>query len=181
MSSYHIKDESALYFLTFTVVGWIDIFSRRIYRDVLIDSLDYARKKKGLLLHAYVIMTNHIHLLARAKEDYKLSAIVRDFKKFTSKRIYELLDNPEESRREWMKTIFLKAGYLNKDNETFQLWKQDNHPVAVYSDYVINQKMNYIHNNPVKAGFVANPEDWIYSSARNYSSMDYVLEIDFVR
>jgi REP element-mobilizing transposase RayT len=181
MSGYHIKDESASYFLTFTVVGWIDIFSRQVYRDLIIDSFEYARKKKGLLLYAYVIMTNHIHLLAQAKEDYKLSAIVRDFKKFTSKKVYELLDNSEESRREWMKTIFLKAGALNKDNKTFQLWKQDNHPVAVYSDYVINQKIEYIHNNPVKAGFVSNPEDWTYSSARNYSDLDYVLEIDFVK
>ena len=180
MTEYHIRDESALYFLTFTVVGWVDIFSRQIYRDLVIDSFDFARKKKGLLLYAYVIMTNHIHLLAQAKENYKLSAIIRDFKKFTSKRIFELLDGGE-SRREWMKTIFLKAGDMNNDNKTIQLWIQDNHPIPVYSEFVINQKINYIHNNPVKAGFVANPEDWLYSSARNYSDLDNMLEIDFVR
>lgn len=176
--SRHIKDENALYFLTFTVVGWIDIFSRKVYRDLIIDNLDYCRKNKGLELYAYVVMTNHIHIVAKAKEGYKLSEIVRDYKKFTSKEIKKLLNDPIESRREWMKILFAKAGEWNSNNVDFQFWKQNNQPIELYSSHVIDQKIDYIHNNPVKAGFVEKPEDYLYSSARFYAGMDYLLEID---
>jgi len=176
--SHHIKDENALHFLTFTVVGWVDIFSRKVYRDLIIDNLDYCRKNKGLELYAYVVMTNHIHLVAKAKEGYKLSEIVRDYKKFTSKEIKKLLDDPVESRREWMKILFAKAGEWNSNNVDFQFWKQNNQPIELYSNHVIDQKLDYIHNNPVKAGFVENPEDYLYSSARFYAGMDYLLKID---
>jgi REP element-mobilizing transposase RayT len=177
-TSYHIKDPSALYFLTLTVIGWVDIFSRKIYRDMIIDNLDYCRKNKGLVLYAYVIMTNHLHIVARAKPGYKLWETIRDFKKFTSKEVKKLLNEPFESRREWMKMLFARAGKWNSNNVDYQFWKQDNHPIELYSNYVIDQKINYIHNNPVKAGFVEKPEDYIYSSARFYSGMDYILEID---
>ena len=177
-TSYHIKDETAMYFLTFTVVGWIDIFSRKVYRNLIIDNLDYCRKNKGLELFAYIIMTNHIHLIARAKEGYNLSEIIRDYKKFTSKEIKKLLDDPIESRREWMKVLFARAGEWNKNNVDYQFWKQNNQPIELYSNHIIDQKIDYIHNNPVKAGFVSNPEDYIYSSARNFAGMDYLIEID---
>ncbi len=177
-TSYHIKDPLALYFMTMTVIGWVDIFSRKIYRDMIIDNLDYCIKNKGLILYSYVIMTNHMHIVARTKEGFKLWETIRDFKKFTSKEVKKLLNEPFESRREWMKMLFERAGKLNSNNVDYQFWKQDNHPIELYSNSVIDQKINYIHNNPVKAGFVDKPEDYIYSSARFYAGMDYILEID---
>jgi REP element-mobilizing transposase RayT len=81
-TSYQIRNQEGIYFLTFQVVGWADIFSRKCYRDIIINSLDYSRKNKGLKVYAYVIMTNHVHLVVRSK-DGNLSDIVRDVKKLT--------------------------------------------------------------------------------------------------
>ena len=146
-TSYHIKDESALYQLTFTTIGWVDVFTRQSYCDIIIDSLRYCIKEKGLQLFGYVIMNNHMHLICRVKKGNKLSEIVRDFKKYTAKKIiHEIQTNPE-SRKDWMIVIFSKAGKSNPNNKEFQLWKQDNHPIELYFDSVFIQKLNYIHNN----------------------------------
>ncbi len=90
-TSYHIGDQNALHFLTFATVNWIDVFTGKKYRDVLVDSLSYCRKETGLELCGYVIMSNHIHLIARAKDNYTLSDILRDFKKHTSKQIIKMI------------------------------------------------------------------------------------------
>ncbi len=82
-TSYRIKDETALYYLTFATVGWIDIFTRKRYKDIIVESLQYCQKEKGLELYSWVLMSNHMHLIVKAKEGYQLSAIIRDFKKFT--------------------------------------------------------------------------------------------------
>lgn len=95
--AYTIKDQSALHFLTFTVHQWADVFTRSIYTDKVIDSLKFCQKEKGLEIYGWVIMINHMHLIARAKNE-NLSDIIRDFKKFTSKAIYQSIkDNPQES------------------------------------------------------------------------------------
>ena len=99
-TSYKIEDQEALYFLTFSTVGWVDLFTRRKYKDVLIESLKYCQEEKGLELYCWVIMSNHVHLIARAKEGFRLSDILRDFKKFTSKKIIKEIEEQGESRRE---------------------------------------------------------------------------------
>ena len=97
-----ITDKNAIYFITATVVNWIDIFSRPIYKYIIIDSLKHCQKEKGLEIYAWVIMTNHIHLIVSAKPNFNLSNILRDFKKFTSKAIIESIQLENESRRDWM-------------------------------------------------------------------------------
>src|SRR5690349_7335320 len=99
-TGYQIYDQHRTYFITCTVVDWVDVFSRRTYRDMVIDSLQYCVKEKGLLLYGYVIMTNHVHMLARSNTG-KLSDTLRDFKKFTSYSILKEIQNEPESRREW--------------------------------------------------------------------------------
>lgn len=179
-SSLHIKAENELHFLTFTIIDWIDIFSNSKFKDIITENLSYCRKEKGLQLFSYVIMTNHLHLIARAKDSFKLSGIVRDFKKFSSKKLYDNLINSNDPRRKWMQQLFLESGQKNKDNSFIQVWQQHNHPIELYSNKVIDQKMDYIHNNPVVAGIVLNPEYYLYSSARNYADMETVMEIDFI-
>jgi len=179
-TSLHIKSENELHFLTFTIIGWIDIFTNKNFKDIIIENLTYCRKEKGLLVYAFVIMSNHIHLIARAKEGFKLSGIVRDFKKFTSKKLFDSLKKSNDPRRIWMKGLFLESGEKNQNNTYIQLWQQHNHPIEIYSNKVIDQKMEYIHNNPVKASIVQNPEDYLYSSARNYSGLDAVMDIDMI-
>lgn len=174
-TGYKIREGQALYFLTFQIVGWVDIFTRKTYRDIVIESFKYCQQYKGLNLFAYVIMSNHIHILAQS-ETGDLSGIIRDFKNFTSKKFLEVIDEGAESRSDWMKMVFEYHGkFKNKQNN--QIWTHENHPEEIYSQKFIEQKIEYIHNNPVRAGIVSKPEDYIYSSARNYAELDYILEI----
>jgi REP element-mobilizing transposase RayT len=174
-TGYKISDGQALYFLTFQIVGWVDIFTRRIYKDIVIDSFRYCQNNKGLNLFAYVIMSNHIHLLAQS-ETGNLSGFIRDFKSFTSRKFLDLLDEGVESRSDWMKLVFEYHGKF-KNKQTNQVWTHENHAEEIYSQKFIEQKVAYIHNNPVKAGIVTRPEDYLYSSARNYAELDNVLDV----
>jgi putative transposase len=176
-SKYRIKDQNAAYYLTMTIVEWVDIFTRRIYNEIVIDSLKYCQKEKGLEIFGYVIMTNHIHLIARARDGYSLSDIIRDFKKHTSKQIICAIKEEPDSRREWMLSIFDLAGKTNSNNKFYQVWKQDSHAVELYSHNFLIQKLNYIHNNPVRAGLVEKPEAYVFSSARNYAELEGPLEV----
>lgn len=179
-TSYRIYDQNALYYLTFGTVGWIDVFTRKAYKDMLIDSFRYCQLHKGLELFAYVIMSNHIHLIARAKEGFQLSDILRDFKKHTCKQIIKAIQEEGESRREWMLKLLAEAGQGNHKNKTWQLWRNDNHPIELYSPSVMDQKLDYIHNNPIKAGIVDNAEDYLYSSARNYCVEPGMFEVELM-
>ena len=126
---YAIRDQEAIYFVTFTVVNWIDLFIRDEYREIILRSLKYCQENKGLIVHAYCIMTSHVHLIVSTGKDNNLSDVIRDYKSFTSgalkKRIKE---HPQESRKEWMIWMFERAGKKNKRNQDFQLWQQHNHP-----------------------------------------------------
>lgn len=175
-TGYQIKDQSAAYYLTFQVVYWVDLFTRPVYRNVVIDSLRFCQKEKGLELFAWVIMSNHIHLLARSNKN-DLSGTIRDFKKFTSKAFIELISTSEESRKGWMLRLFRHAARRqNKDGE-FQVWTHENHAVEVYGNSFLQTKVEYIHNNPVRAGIVNNAEDYKYSSACSYADVEGLLEI----
>jgi REP element-mobilizing transposase RayT len=165
---YKIRNQTAIHFITFAVVEWVDVFTRKNYRDIVLESIRYCQLQKGLLLHSWCIMSNHIHLIVSSKSE-SLSDILRDFKKFTSKQIIAAItDNPKESRREWMLEIFQKEGSQNSRNSEYQFWRQDNQPMELYSSAFIFQKLNYIHQNAVEAGIVERAEDYLYSSARDY-------------
>ena len=125
-------------------------------------------------------MTNHVHLIFRASKENP-GDILRDFKTFTSKKLQNLiLDNPQESRKEWMIWMMEKAGKENSNVKKRQFWQQHNKPIELWSPEVIDQKLDYIHLNPVKAGFVNEPHEWKYSSAIDYSGGKGLLEIDYV-
>jgi putative transposase len=184
MGRYRIQDQQGLNFVTCTVVGWIDIFSRQYYRDILLQSLTFCRKEKGLLLFAFVLMSNHIHLVLQTAPNskYTLSEILRDFKKYTANKILTAIMNETESRRDWLLHMFEFHANFNCNNRNFQVWQQDNHPITLYTENVIWEKVNYIHNNPVRAGIVYRPEDYIYSSALNYTTegKEGIIEIDLL-
>ncbi|HEY9115197.1 MAG TPA: transposase [Bacteroidales bacterium] len=178
-AGYKIRNQQGLYFITFAVVEWVDVFTRQQYRDIVLDSLNFCIKQKGLRLFAWVIMSNHVHFIASANEENKLSDILRDFKKFTAVKILEAIrNNPQESRKEWMLAIFRLKGKENARNTTNQFWRQENHPKELTDNMMIEQKLDYLHNNPVAAGLVENAEDYLYSSARNYSGMKGLIKIE---
>jgi len=176
---YIIGDQQAMYYLTFTVVGWIDVFTRQSYRDIMIESFKYCQQKKGLHLHAYVIMSNHVHLIVSVDESFTVSGFIRDCKKHTSKMILDDIENSGvESRREWMLHQFKYYASTHARNDTYQLWEHDNHPIELISREFIRQRIDYIHQNPVVAGLVYRAEDYIYSSASNYAGLDQIIDVD---
>jgi REP element-mobilizing transposase RayT len=176
---YQIYNPAATYFLTLHVVDWVDVFTREVYRKEILDSLTYCRKSKGLVLYAYVLMTNHLHILARA-ENENLPDILRDFKKFTASQILRLIQAGPESRQDWMLKRFEFAARSNVRSAEFQFWTHENHAIEIQSPYFTKQKVDYIHKNPVRAGWVAEPWEWLYSSASNYCGKPSLIEIDFI-
>ena len=126
---YKIRDQYAVHFITFAVVEWIDVFTRKAYADIVLDSLRFCISNKALKVHAWCIMSNHVHLICSAANG-NLSDILRDFKKFTSKAIIKSIEeNKQESRKNWMLWLFKKAGEKNSRNNNCQFWRQNNHPV----------------------------------------------------
>ena len=174
---YKIFDEEKPYFLTMTVVGWIDLFTRKNHKMMLIDSLCYCQKEKGLAIFGYCLMPSHLHLIARSDGNSTLSDILRDFKKFTSKALIQQILNEDESRRDWMLEYFRKAGEDIKGIKNYKLWQDGNHAEVISSNSFFNEKLDYIHNNPVKELIVERPEDYYFSSARNYAGLNNFLDI----
>ena len=170
MSRRYKTYEGGLFFVTLTVVGWIDVFTRREYCDCLVQNLKYCQDKKGLQLYAYCIMSSHVHLIAAA-ETGLLNFLLRDFKSYTAKQLLQLItDNPQESRKEWLLFLFRHFA-KNKPNTQNQFWQHHNHPIDLTSNSLIDQKLEYIHQNPVKSGFVNEPQDYFYSSANPLSPL----------
>jgi len=168
--------KNASYYLTFTVVQWVDVFSRKNHRDAILASLSYCAKNKGLNIYAYCIMTNHIHLIVNCNEPFELKDVIRDFKRHVVKQIIFQIQNERESRREWMLEIFQKEAAKSPRHKEIKFWKSGNHAIELYGEEFTWQKVNYIHNNPVRAGFVERPEEWKYSSASNYILGEGILK-----
>ena len=169
------ENENSMHFITLTIIEWIDIFTKPKYFKIIIDSLKYCRKNKGLMLYEYVIMTNHIHLIVRAKDDHKLSQIISDFKKHTTREILKLLE--QDNRRYILNLI--KNSFSKKKDYKKQIWQRENYPEVILSDKFLRQKIKYIYKNPVKKEYVVNQEDWLYSSARVRILDDYsVIKLD---
>lgn len=174
--SYQIKNQQGIYFLTFQIVGWVDVFTREAYREIITESLKYCKDEKQLKVHAYVIMSNHVHCILST--DFNLSDIVRDFKKYTSKQILKAINTENESRKEWMLMVFRYFAKYNKRVEKYQFWTHENYAVELTSNEMIDSRIDYIHNNPVKAGIVENDFEYLYSSARNFAELSTKICID---
>ena len=157
-----------LWFVTTTVVDWIDIFTRPQYKDIIIDSLVYCQQIKGFEIYAWVLMPNHLHMIVSSKGDIPISDILRDFKKYTSRQIKMLLQNDtKESRRKWMLTHFETAADKDAKHKEFKLWQNGFYATLLYSSEMYNQKIRYILDNPVRMGFVDKAENYKYSSAHD--------------
>ena len=177
---YKFYNKEGLYFVSFATINWIDLFVREQYFTIVVESLDYCRKNKGMEIYCWCIMPSHIHLIIRAKENNP-DAVLGKFKEYTSKKLQkEIEGNQQESRREWMLKTMEQAGQKSSNVKNRQLWQHHNKPIELWSPEVIDQKVDYIHNNPVEAGFVAEPWHWKYSSAVDYSGGKGLLEIDFI-
>jgi REP element-mobilizing transposase RayT len=174
--NYKFKEPEGVYFVSFAVVEWLDVFTRNEYKNIVVDSLSYCQREKGMEVFAWCIMTNHVHLIFRSTNGQKPELLLGDFKRFTSKAIVKAIqDNATESRKEWLLEQFAKAASKTSNVNEYQFWRHDNKPIELWSNKVIGEKIRYIHNNPVEEGLVFYPEDYVYSSARDYSGAKGIL------
>ena len=168
--NYKFHNPEGIYFVSFAVVEWLDVFTRKEYKNIIVDSLNYCQKEKGMEIFAWCIMTNHVHLIFRSVKERRPELLIGDLKRFTSKAIVNAIqNNPGESRKEWLIEQFERAGNKSSNVKKYQFWRHDNKPIELWSNKVIDEKINYIHNNPVEEGLVFRPEDYVYSSAKDYS------------
>lgn len=170
--NYKFHNPEGVYFVSFAVVEWLDVFTRVEYKDILIESLEYCQKKKGMEIFSWCIMTNHVHLVFRSIGSENPEQILGDFKRFTSRNVIKAIEeNPKESRKEFLINKFKEHGAKTSNTTQYQFWRHDNKPIELWSNKVIDEKINYIHQNPVVEGLVNNPEDYKYSSAMDYAGM----------
>jgi len=175
---YKFYNKEGAYFISFATVYRLDVFTRQIYFNVLEESIDYCRAEKGMEVFAYCFMPSHVHLIFRSGNEDP-SGLIRDFKGFTAKKLIKTIEeNLQESSKEWLLWMMERAGKKKSNVKQRQFWQQHNKPIELWSEKVIQQKIDYTHNNPVESGFVTDPIDWKYSSARNYQEDQTVLEID---
>ena len=176
-TKYKATTTEEAFFITITTVGWIDVFTRLNQKHNILNALQYCQHYKGLEIYAYCLMSSHIHLFCKAIDGFILSDVIRDFKKFTSKKIIQTIINEPESRREWLLDYFSKACSHLKREQQYKVWQDGYHAELIYSNTFIKQKIEYIHSNPVKDKIVTLPEDYYFSSARNYAGLDNDLDI----
>jgi putative transposase len=158
---YVIADQKAVHFVTFTVHQFVDVFTRELYINILLDSIKHCQQAKGLNVYAWVIMTNHAHFIFDSN-NVPLSDIIRDMKKFTAKKIMNAIENnDQESRKRWLL-------WLLKKEENIWFWEEGYHGEEIWTKEFFETKLNYIHYNPVKAGIVEKEEEYMWSSACDY-------------
>ena len=167
--------ENRSYFLTPTVINWFRVFENDALCDLIIDSLRFCIHHKGLNIYSFCIMPSHLHLIANTNEPYQLKDTIRDFKRHTARICFNYLQGNRGLFDVEMIQAFLEEGELSAKNKTIKFWQVGNHAIELYSERFSWRKIEYIHQNPVKAGLVDKPEKWKYSSASNYKELDSVL------
>jgi len=176
---YYITNQHQTYFITCTIVKWIDLFTRPVYKQIIVDSLNHCIKNKGLILNGWVLMTNHLHFAGRCEEPHRMSDFLRDFKKHTSKTLANAVLTTPESRREWLMDKFAFEARRSGRADRYKIWRDDNHAIDM-SGLDIREKLSYMHDNPVRAGIVERAEDYLMSSAREYSGESGLVPIEIV-
>ena len=165
-SRYKFIEINQPHFITGTIVNWLPLFSNPDITSILLKSLTYLQDENRLTIYAYVIMENHFHIIASSKE---LSKEIGIFKSYTARKIVDYL------KKENFKSILKQLNYYklkHKDDRDYQVYQESSHPELISSDEMMIQKIEYIHYNPVRRGYIDEPEHWRYSSARNYAGME---------
>jgi putative transposase len=161
-SRYRAHESHATYFVTATIVAWLPVFTTAARCDILIEALEYCRVHKDLKIYAWVILDNHFHAILTAPN---LPRVLADFKRHTAQRI---LDQLEKEGCDWLLNQFKYFRAKHKAESRHQVWQEGSHPQEIDSDEMMLQKLDYIHDNPVKRGSVTGPEHWRYSSAHEW-------------
>ena len=161
-SRYRVEEPDPAHFITSTVIEWLPVFTTPACCEILVQSLEYCRAHKELRVHAWVVMDNHFHAILAVP---RLSAVIADWKKFTARALIEQI---EREKRMWLLALLHRYKAAHKTASHYQLWQEGVHPQAIHDDAMLLQKMEYIHQNPVRRGWVASAEHWRYSSAHEW-------------
>lgn len=170
-SRYSFAEHDRAHFLTCTVVEWLPVFTRQEAVQIIIDCWTHLQQHRGLKLYGYVVLENHLHVVAQADE---LPEVWTSFKKFTARQLIELLQQRKAD------TLLRRMEFVYRARRTgchHQFWQEGSHPQAILDSEMLRQKLRYIHENPVKRGYVDQPEDWRWSSARNYAGRDGMIDV----
>lgn len=151
-----------LIFLTATIQEWKPILQNDELKSIITDSLSFLARDKRIYLCGFCIMNNHMHLLIQVIEPHAIEDVQRDFLKYTAQKI---LKNLKDNNAELYETLRVDA----KDRK-YQVWKRNPLSVPLRTEAVVKQKLDYIHENPVKAGLCKHPEDYLFSSAYFYET-----------
>ena len=169
---YRIFETEYPYFLTNTIVAWLPIFSHPQLAEIIFDSWRFLQRERGVRLFGYVIMENHIHWIAAAED---LSDQLGPFKSYTARRI---IDAMQQAGYEGLLQELRYYKLRHKTDQVHQLWQEGSHPEQIQNEDMLWQKLEYIHNNPLRRGYVDDPTHWRYSSARNYARQPSLIEIE---
>jgi REP element-mobilizing transposase RayT len=178
-SDNYIQGRQTCYFITLNTVDWVDVFIRPVYKQVIVHTLNHFIDNKGLTVYGWCLMTNHLHLLAQARDGYAMNEIEKELKTFTATKILEALDTEPEARKDWMLKRFENFGNILGLMKKFHVWQNSGMPVIVdlrKTDALI-EHFFFIHENPVRDRFVDTAADYPYSSARDYAGMPGPVKI----
>ena len=170
-SRYKIYEPTHPHFITLTVLHWIPLFTNTKSVDILLESFKYLQESDNLKIYAYVILENHLHLVASSDD---IAKTIKKFKSYTAKKLLELL------QKENIKTILEQLAFYKKAHKkttTYQVWQEGMQPKLMENEKIMLQKIEYIHNNPLKRGYVDEAKHWRYSSARDYEGTKGLLDI----
>ncbi len=168
---YRIFETGYPYFMTDTIVAWLPIFSHPALAKILFDSWRFLQSSRGVEIYGFVVMENHLHWIARSPD---LVEQVARYKSFTARRIIDELDRlGYATLLDQLKHFKLR----HKIDQRYQLWQEGSHPQQIGSDEMMLQKLEYIHNNPLRRGYVSDPTHWLYSSALNYAGKPGIIDV----
>ncbi|AMK78677.1 MULTISPECIES: REP-associated tyrosine transposase [Methylomonas] len=170
-SRYRVLQNPSPHFLTATINQWLPLFTRPATVNIVLDSWRFLQHESGFQLYGYVILENHLHLIAASPD---LSRDMQRFKAYTAKQIIAYL---QQSGSEQVLELLALLKRPHKTESEYQVWEEGSHPQLIESEAAMRQKLDYIHLNPVKRGYVDLPEHWRYSSARNYAGLEGLIEV----
>ncbi|MBW2053790.1 MAG: transposase [Deltaproteobacteria bacterium] len=173
-SRYKTIKDTRTYFVTCTITGWQTLLNRPRLAEIILDSLRFTHCERRIVLHAYVLMENHFHLVGSSDH---FSDEVRKLKSYTARMIVDRLKKDDD--RATLAKLKVNGQRTRPDQE-YRVWEEGFHPKAITDEAILRQKIEYIHNNPVRRGYVDIPEHWRYSSARQYVGSDGLVPVEII-
>lgn len=171
MSELRHVNTDKIYYVTLSLVGGVDVFTNGLYLKIAFDGLKFYQQNKRLEIYAYVAMSNCIHLIIKSKTE-PVNIIFGRFKSYTAKEILHVIEEGVyEKRKDWILLVFRYHAKYKTNYDEFHFWDSDNQLIPLDTHEAILEKIAFIHNIPVEAGFVSQASHWVFSSAHNQSTL----------